>query len=222
MVAWLGFGLPVCRPPTVGCHNPIARAARGSAILSLCAVTPSVGRAGHGVWRSLVARFVRDEEAAGSNPVTPTIWLKGSDQRKRGQGPSACGEFRLIVWLQLPQRATEPHDRRHHPWRRTRPSSRKILSRPRRVRTARSARRACSQTRAATRPTSRGARIDGGIPRRAALRREGTCALHPALHPSLLRGRRVGETLRRRPGPIRGRPHEKPRPHREIRPACRS
>ncbi len=28
---------------------------------------------GHGVWRSLVARFVRDEEAAGSNPVTPTI-----------------------------------------------------------------------------------------------------------------------------------------------------
>jgi hypothetical protein len=27
---------------------------------------------GTGVWRSLVARFVRDEEAAGSNPVTPT------------------------------------------------------------------------------------------------------------------------------------------------------
>ena len=26
-----------------------------------------------GVWRSLVARFVRDEEAAGSNPVTPTL-----------------------------------------------------------------------------------------------------------------------------------------------------
>ena len=25
-----------------------------------------------GVWRSLVARFVRDEEVAGSNPVTPT------------------------------------------------------------------------------------------------------------------------------------------------------
>jgi hypothetical protein len=25
-----------------------------------------------GVWRSLVACFVRDEEAAGSNPVTPT------------------------------------------------------------------------------------------------------------------------------------------------------
>jgi hypothetical protein len=24
------------------------------------------------VWRSLAARFVRDEEVAGSNPVTPT------------------------------------------------------------------------------------------------------------------------------------------------------
>ena len=24
------------------------------------------------MWRSLVARFVRDEEVAGSNPVTPT------------------------------------------------------------------------------------------------------------------------------------------------------
>ena len=42
------------------------------------------------MWRSLVARFVRDEEVAGSNPVTPTtkglvraIWL---DQES---GPSA-------------------------------------------------------------------------------------------------------------------------------------
>ena len=26
------------------------------------------------MWRSLVARFVRDEEVAGSNPVTPTMW----------------------------------------------------------------------------------------------------------------------------------------------------
>ena len=26
----------------------------------------------HGVWRSLVARFVRDEEVVGSNPATPT------------------------------------------------------------------------------------------------------------------------------------------------------
>jgi hypothetical protein len=26
------------------------------------------------VWRSLAARFVRDEEAAGSNPATPTMF----------------------------------------------------------------------------------------------------------------------------------------------------
>ena len=32
------------------------------------------------MWRSLVARFVRDDEAAGSNPVTPT-------------GPEAPGGF---------------------------------------------------------------------------------------------------------------------------------
>src|ERR1035437_4081078 len=36
-----------------------------------------VWMAGHGVWRSLVARFVRDEEAAGSNPVTPTSVFTG-------------------------------------------------------------------------------------------------------------------------------------------------
>ena len=28
--------------------------------------------ASRGVWRSLVARFVRDEEVVGSNPATPT------------------------------------------------------------------------------------------------------------------------------------------------------
>jgi hypothetical protein len=32
------------------------------------------------VWRSLVARFVRDEEVAGSNPVTPTK-IRGADRR---------------------------------------------------------------------------------------------------------------------------------------------
>ena len=30
----------------------------------------------HGVWRSLVARFVRAEEGAGSNPVPPTSKAK--------------------------------------------------------------------------------------------------------------------------------------------------
>jgi hypothetical protein len=30
--------------------------------------------ASRGVWRSLVARFVRDEEVVGSNPATPTVY----------------------------------------------------------------------------------------------------------------------------------------------------
>jgi hypothetical protein len=33
--------------------------------------------ASSGVWRSLVARFVRDEEAVGSNPATPTSFVAG-------------------------------------------------------------------------------------------------------------------------------------------------
>ena len=32
------------------------------------------------MWHSLVARFVRDEEAAGSNPVIPTIFMSMKDQ----------------------------------------------------------------------------------------------------------------------------------------------
>ena len=36
-------------------------------------------REAFGVWRSLVARFVRDEEAVGSNPATPTS--QGAEQR---------------------------------------------------------------------------------------------------------------------------------------------
>jgi hypothetical protein len=39
--------------------------------------------ASRGVWRSLVARFVRDEEVVGSNPATPTasVQISGSDQQ---------------------------------------------------------------------------------------------------------------------------------------------
>src|SRR5699024_3013604 len=33
---------------------------------------------GHGAWRSLVARFVRDEEVVGSNPATPTKRSRGT------------------------------------------------------------------------------------------------------------------------------------------------
>jgi hypothetical protein len=36
-----------------------------------------------GVWRSLVARFVRDEEAVGSNPATPTNGYLGRLTRTR-------------------------------------------------------------------------------------------------------------------------------------------
>ena len=38
-----------------------------------------------GEWRSLVARFVRDEEVPGSNPGSPTISLS---YRTSGTGPS--------------------------------------------------------------------------------------------------------------------------------------
>ena len=44
------------------------------------------GRCSHGVWRSLVARFVRDEEAAGSNPVTPTMCHCRSEAASQIQG----------------------------------------------------------------------------------------------------------------------------------------
>ena len=46
--------------------------------------------AGIGVWRSLVARFVRDEEVAGSNPVTPTTKSPGQAlAMSRWPGPSS-------------------------------------------------------------------------------------------------------------------------------------
>jgi hypothetical protein len=40
-----------------------------------------------GVWRSLVARFVRDEEAVGSNPATPTtlVLLEPSAKSQLGR-----------------------------------------------------------------------------------------------------------------------------------------
>lgn len=37
-----------------------------------------------GMWRSLVARFVRDEEVAGSNPVIPTRNTMGSQANANG------------------------------------------------------------------------------------------------------------------------------------------
>ena len=45
-----------------------------------------------GVWRSLVARFVRDEEVVGSNPATPT-----SKTRLSREIPSALSSRNQIV-----------------------------------------------------------------------------------------------------------------------------
>lgn len=44
-----------------------------------------------GVWRSLVARYVRDVEAAGSNPVTPTITDLPETPAKRSAYERLCG-----------------------------------------------------------------------------------------------------------------------------------
>ena len=60
------------RPPT-RCPDRFRWACPGR--LSSGVAAPPGRRHGHGVWRSLVARVVRDDEAAGSNPVTPTVGL---------------------------------------------------------------------------------------------------------------------------------------------------
>ena len=54
---------------------------------------------GTGVWRSLVARFVRDEEVAGSNPVTPTTRLRPLTSRKYGQGPPSSTSVLGMRWI---------------------------------------------------------------------------------------------------------------------------
>ncbi len=46
---------------------------------------------GGGLWRSLVARLVRDEEAAGSNPVSPTHRIAGPAQQVRRSASPARG-----------------------------------------------------------------------------------------------------------------------------------
>ena len=67
-----------CRPvgtKWTGAPGPVWTRLGAGAVARLFSVLVALARGGrcsHGVWRSLVARFVRDEEAAGSNPVTPT------------------------------------------------------------------------------------------------------------------------------------------------------
>lgn len=52
----------------------------------LVRVVNTAGEMAHdGVWRSLVARFVRDEEAVGSNPATPTLALARAPPRVRAK-----------------------------------------------------------------------------------------------------------------------------------------
>lgn len=48
-----------------------------------------------GLWLSLVERFVRDEEAAGSNPASPTTSSHLGIQRSSVQMPSS------VLWIRL-------------------------------------------------------------------------------------------------------------------------
>ena len=71
-------GSPTCqltRRSAAGCRPAGPGRFRAALTAPVCspALPSRSSRPGGGVWRSLVARVVRDDEAAGSNPVTPTI-----------------------------------------------------------------------------------------------------------------------------------------------------
>ena len=55
----------------------------------------------HGVWRSLVARFVRDEEVVGSNPATPTVKNLKKALSPRGEGAFFCCTVLSRRWLPM-------------------------------------------------------------------------------------------------------------------------
>lgn len=57
-----------CSPRLFDIHGETAR----HLIMSVGVAAVRCVRLVFGVWRSLVARVVRDDEVAGSNPVTPT------------------------------------------------------------------------------------------------------------------------------------------------------
>jgi hypothetical protein len=62
--------------------------------------------ASSGVWRSLVARFVRDEEAVGSNPATPTMVSRFKNQasgRRWCRRVPAYGVTKLFVNSGVPK-----------------------------------------------------------------------------------------------------------------------
>ena len=76
----------------------------------------------HGVWRSLVARFVRDEEAVGSNPATPTrVESQGTVQ----QGP---GTFHIRFFLIFPPGINPPVGSLHLPIAHAPPPRPRLLS----------------------------------------------------------------------------------------------
>src|ERR1700754_1083964 len=75
----------ICAALAGRCCRP-ARGRRGNALWRPALAVRYAVVASRGVWRSLVARFVRDEEGVGSNPATPTqrlvagqrwVWLGG-------------------------------------------------------------------------------------------------------------------------------------------------
>ena len=53
----------------------------------------------HGVWRSLVARVIRDDEVAGSIPVTPTIECGFAEVASKVGAIRQKGGGALSKWL---------------------------------------------------------------------------------------------------------------------------
>ena len=53
----------------------------------------------NGVWLSLVERYVRDVEAAGSNPVTPISQGCGNDETSLAGAPKVLGNRGLRFFL---------------------------------------------------------------------------------------------------------------------------
>ena len=75
--------------------EPIGRRVRGSGKVARVADRSTYQPVRIGLWRSLVARLVRDEEAAGSNPVSPTLCLQTSWTAGPAEYWSGCSLFRV-------------------------------------------------------------------------------------------------------------------------------
>src|SRR3954452_21211710 len=78
---------------------------------------PVFRRGSGGLWRSLVARLVRDEEAAGSNPVSPTTAAPGAPvltaragaPARPGCSRSAHNDGRVAALDELPDHGVARH-----------------------------------------------------------------------------------------------------------------